>query len=117
MNADMYIAGHKVITDTVPVALIRIIRKYKTGPIGAIKNDIEKQRYVLSCSLIGEREKFDELIRCHDELIRSGYTVEMYDNGRKTDIQFFRNWSDSMRQTAEEVMREWEEEFADEDDG
>jgi len=91
--------GLKVLADSVPVGLIKIIKKYRTGSLGAIRDAILNNRFVLTCSYSGDFENFKKIITCHDELINAGYNVELYEHGRKSTIEFFKNWSNSMADT------------------
>lgn len=98
-----HIAGLKVITDKAPASLIKLLLKYRRDSIAKIKDDIEKGRYVLFCSSVSEEEKFNLLIQCYDELIRDGYKVELYEDGQKSSIQLFRNWSKTLEEIRKEV--------------
>jgi hypothetical protein len=101
--------GLKVLADSVPVGLIRIIKKYRTGSLGAIKDDILKGRFVLTCSYSGDFENFQKIIRCHDDLINAGYKAELYEHGRKSTISFFKNWSKSMADTRRQTKETWDD--------
>ena len=67
--------GLKIITDKVSVNLIKIVKKYREGSIGEIKEDILKGNYVLSCGYSGDFERFKNIIKCYEEVSKLGYTV------------------------------------------
>ena len=99
--------GLKVLTDNVPAELIKIMKKYRSGSLGAIKNDILNNRFVLTCSYSGDFENFQNLIRCRDELVNAGYNVELYEHGRKSTIELFKNWLESMADTRRQIEEDW----------
>lgn len=97
--------GLKIVGNSVPASLIKIIKKYRNDSISSIKKDIENNNYVLSCYYSGDKENFDNIIKCYNELTSVGYTVELYEHNRKSSIEFFNNWSNTMA----EIRREDEE--------
>ena len=101
--------GLKIITDTVSVNLIKIVKKYREGSIGEIKEDILKGNYVLSCGYSGDFERFKNIIKCYEEVSKLGYTVELYEHNRKSTIEFFRNWAKSMADTRRQTEENWDE--------
>ena len=100
------IAGLKIITDTIPASLIKIVLKYRRDSIAEIKKNIERGDFVLSCSFVGEPEKFNNLIMCYNELTKNGYLAELYEHGRKSNIRFFKNWSNTMNEIRKEIEEE-----------
>ncbi len=54
------------------------------------------------------------IIKCYDELVNAGYTVELYEHGRKSTIKFFKNWSDSMADTRRQTKESWDDLLEDE---
>ncbi|MBR3357249.1 MAG: hypothetical protein IKG46_05400 [Solobacterium sp.] len=86
--------------------MIRIIRKYRPDSIAEIKKDIENGYYILSCSYAGEPEKFNAIIQCYNELIGSGFSAELYEHGRRSTIELFNNWSNTMKEIREEIEAE-----------
>lgn len=101
--------GLKIITDTVSVELIKIVKKYRDGSIGEIKEDILNGNYVLSCAYSGDFERFNDIIKCYYEVSELGYSVELYEHNRKNSIDFFKNWSDSMADTRRQIEEDWDE--------
>jgi len=111
MSIDENTAGLKIVTDTVPASLIKIILKYRKDSIAKIKQDIEKGNFVLSCSFVGHPEEFNNLIKCYNEVILNGFAAELYDHDRKSSLEYFNNWSNTMkeiRQEAEDEDLDWD---------
>ena len=100
------IAGLKILADTIPASLIKIVLKYRKDSISKIKKDIEDGNYVLSCSFVGEPQKFNNLMKCYNELIKAGFNAELYDCGRKSSAEYFSNWSNTMKEIREEIDNE-----------
>ena len=101
--------GLKIITSNISADLIKIIKKYRSDSISTIKNDITNNRYVIGCSYSGDYDNFHNLIKCYDDLIESGYYVELYEHERKTTIDFLKNWFDSMTDTRKQTEEDWDE--------
>lgn len=106
MNIDENTAGLKIITDTIPASLITIILKYRKDSIAKIKQDIENGSFVLSCSFVGEPDKFNNLISCYNEVTRNGFFAELYDHDRKSSLEHFNNWSNTMKEIRQETEDE-----------
>lgn len=116
MSKNEHIAGLKIVTGTVPASLIKIILKYRKDSIAKIKQDIEKGNYVLSCSFVGEPEKFNSLIKCYNEVICNGFAAELYDHDRKSSLEYFNNWSNTMKEIRQEAEGEDLDWDSDDDD-
>lgn len=43
------------------------------------------------------------MIACYDELMKNGFIAEVYENDEKADIQYVRNWAESMHETAQYI--------------
>ena len=99
-------AGLKIITDAIPVSLIKIILKYRKDSFARIKQDLQNGDFVLSCSFVGEPEKFENIIKCYYEVINNGFHAELYEHGRKSTIELFNNWSKTMKEIREEIENE-----------
>ena len=83
--------------------LISIIKKYRKEGISVIKKDIENGDAIFSCSFSGEEIRFSNLLKLHDELIAAGYIVELYDEGVRSSIEYFRNWSNTINEISRQI--------------
>lgn len=102
--------GLKISVNPVPVDLIKIIMKYRGDSIVSIKESIENNEYVLSCYYSGDKDNFDKIIQCYTELTKAGYSPELYEHNRKSSIEFFKNWSNTMADIRRETNEETDEE-------
>ena len=108
--------GMKIITDKVSVELVMILKKYREGSIAEIRDDILKGNYVLSCAYSGDFDRFNNIIKCYEEVSKLGYTVELYEHDTKSTIEFFRNWSETMADIRRETEDLWDDLLDDDDD-
>ena len=101
--------GLKIITDKVSAKLIKVLMKYRKGSIGEIKEDIIKGNYVLTCAYSGDFDRFNNIIKCYTEVSALGYTAELYEHNRRSTIDFFKNWSNSMADTRRQIEEDWDD--------
>lgn len=98
-NTLEYIAGIKIKTDTAPVDLIKLIKKYRSDAISNIKNDILNYDYVYTCSFTEDTSEFEKIINLYNELISLGYKAVLFDEDQESNIDYFNNWLESCKDT------------------
>lgn len=96
--------GLKVVSYTSIAKCISVIRKYNPISMAEIKNAIETNNYILTCSYISH-PGVRMIRKCYDELTKSGVVVEIYEHDRLTDRELISNLISSHRQTNKEVWK------------
>ena len=91
------IAGIKIETTSISADLMKQLLKFREDSIASIKSDITEGKYFLSCSLVGEMDKIALIIRCYEELTSLGYSVKLFANDLPSDIDYFKNWLETMK--------------------
>ncbi len=81
---------------------ISIIRKYNPVSIGEIKNAIDSGQFVFYCKYTSD-SGIRKVRRCYDELVKTGATVEIYEDGDLTTREFISNLVDTYKEIADET--------------
>ncbi|MBP3240511.1 MAG: hypothetical protein J6M92_08190 [Oribacterium sp.] len=114
-NYDSSITG--IVIDQYPsvAEVVKIMRKYTKDAIMEIRDQLNKNEFVMSCDYIDEDE-LKRLIKCVNELKKSKITVKIYENNEQIDLQLLKNWLGSCRQTAIQTEAEVELEASEADE-
>jgi len=113
MDFEVGIIGLKIKSAGSIAKCIAIIRKYNPISMAEIKNAIEKNDYVLTCSYISH-PGVRKIRKCYDELTKIGAEVEIYEHEDLTSREFISNLIGSHRQTEREVAEQIDREVAEE---
>ena len=103
--------GLKIKSTSSVAKSISIIRKYNPVSMGEIKQAIESDNYVLTCSYISH-PGVRQIRKCYDELVKAGIDVEIYEHDRLTTRELISNLITSHRQTDLEVQAQVDAEVA-----
>lgn len=82
---------------------ISIIRKYNPISISEIKKSIDNKSFVFDCDYTND-SGIRKVRRCYDELIKTGATVDIYEDGDLTTREFISNLLESYREIDEETQ-------------
>ena len=107
--------GLKIVKYDSLSACIIILRKYRNDSMSDIKKDIETNDFIFACDYIDDDELL-EMIKCYDELVDAGCSVEIYDLGRIGSRELLCNLHESHVQIAKEVEEEIDAEVGDDED-
>ena len=90
---------------------ISIIRKYTPASIAEIKSAIDTGDFVFCCEYTSD-SGVRKVRRCYDELVKTGATVEIYEDGRLTTREFISNLLNSYHEIEKETQDQIDAEVA-----
>ncbi|MBR2750991.1 MAG: hypothetical protein IKD90_07660 [Clostridiales bacterium] len=90
---------------------ISIIRKYNPISISEIKTAIESKAFVFDCDYTND-SAVRKIRRCYDELVKTGATVEIYEDGDLTTREFISNLLNTYREIDQEIQNQIDAEVA-----
>jgi hypothetical protein len=82
---------------------ISILRKYNNASIAEIKTAINSGHYVFGCEYTST-PGIRKVRRCYDELVKSGATVEIYEDGELTSRNYISNLTESYQEIEQETQ-------------
>jgi len=82
---------------------ISIIRKYNPISMVEIKSAIENKTFVFDCDYTND-SGVRKVRRCFDELVKTGATVEIYEDGDLTTREFISNLLNSYQEIDKEIQ-------------
>ena len=106
------IIGLKIGTFTSMAEVIKTIRKYRSDPMSAIKDDIQNNRYILTCDYY-DSNGIKSIISAYNELSSQNTDVTIYEHDRTSNIQFLENRIQTYKEVSEEADAESELEQTD----
>ncbi len=106
------IIGLKIGTFTSMAEVIKTIRKYRSDSMSAIKDDIQNNRYILTCDYY-DSNGIKSIISAYIELSSQNTDVTIYEHDRTSNIQFLENRIQSYKEVSEEADAESELEQTD----
>ncbi len=106
------IIGLKIGTFTSMAEVIKTIRKYRSDSMSAIKDDIQNNRYILTCDYY-DRNGIKSIISAYIELSSQNTDVTIYEHDRTSNIQFLENRIQTYKEVSEEADAESELEQTD----
>ena len=90
---------------------ISIIRKHTPASIAEIKSAIDTGDFVFCCEYTSD-SGVRKVRRCYDELVKTGATVEIYEDGRLTTREFISNLLSSYHEIEKETQDQIDAEVA-----
>jgi hypothetical protein len=106
------IIGLKIGTFTSMAEVIKTIRKYRSDSMSAIKDDIQNNRYILTCDYY-DSNGIKSIISAYIELSSQNTDVTIYEHDRTSNIQFLENRIQTYKEVSEEADAESELEQTD----
>ena len=106
------IIGLKIGTFTSMAEVIKTIRKYRSDSMSAIKDDIQNNRYILTCDYY-DSDGIKSIISAYNELSSQNTDVTIYEHDRTSNIQFLENRIQTYKEVSEEADAESELEQTD----
>ena len=101
------IIGLKIGAFTSLAAVIKTIRKYRNDSMSAIKDDIQNNRYILTCDY-HDSDGIKSIISAYNELSSQKADVTIYEHDRISNINFLVNLIQSYKEISEEADAESE---------
>lgn len=103
--------GLKVKSVSSMAKCISIIRKYNPVSMSEIRGAIDNNNFIFSSSILDD-SGIKKIRKCHDELVKAGCTVEIFENDEIISRELISNLINSHRQIEQEVQEQIDAEIA-----